>query len=74
MHIVGDFPQFDGARTFLRIDGTDSCIACDPVTQNLNGIRVKIELDPTEFSKLIGESDTFASLVLAAVPSDINRS
>jgi len=70
MYLIGDLPDFGDTRTYVRFDGTDSCITCDPVTQNLNGIRLKIDLDPIDLGKLIGESDIFASLVLEVVPSD----
>ncbi len=74
MHIVGELPDFDSSRTYFRLTGTKTCIACDRVSQNDGGLRVKIELAHLELQNLILESDVYASLVLEAIPDELPSS
>jgi hypothetical protein len=71
MHIVGALPVFDSSRIYFRLAGTKTCIACERISQNDEGLRVKIELAHLELQKLILESDVYASLVLEAIPDEL---
>lgn len=68
MHLVGDLPDIGDPTVYLRLDGTQSSIPCDRVSQNANGLRVKIELDNLEIDRLLQESDVYAALVLESIP------
>ncbi|WP_308220066.1 PilZ domain-containing protein [Nisaea acidiphila] len=68
MLLVGELPVIENSRIYLVLEGTHSRIPCDLVSQNANGVRVKIKLDDLEIDQLMQESDTYASLILESIP------
>ena len=68
MLLVGDLPEVNESRVYLRLDGTHSSIPCNRVSQNANGLRIKIKLDDLEIDRLLQESDVYAALVLESIP------